>query len=62
MLNIVWPEGFGGGMLKQGWLAYDLILKWNSSRTHLKFELLLQFPQLVFSINYYILEDDHDGG
>lgn len=62
----MYSEGFGGGMLKQGWIAYNLNSKDN-------FQLgLTQVPfgitqynshNWFFSINYYVgLEDDHDMG
>lgn len=62
----MYSKEFGGGMLKQGWIAYNL----NSNDN---FQLgLTQVPfgitqynshNWFFSINYYIgLEDDHDMG
>ncbi len=61
-----YSSGFGGGMLKQGWIQYDF--KDNS-----QFQLgLTQVPfgittynsnSWFFSLNYYVgLEDDHDMG
>ncbi len=61
-----YSSGFGGGMLKQGWVGYDL----NENNN---FQLgLTQVPfglttynsnSWFFSINYYVgLEDDHDMG
>ena len=62
----LYSDGFGGGMLKQGWLAYDFDPK-NEIQVG-----LTQVPfgnttynshNWFFSINYYIgLEDDHDMG
>jgi hypothetical protein len=62
----LYSDGFGGGMLKQGWLAYDF---------NAKKEIQLGLTQVpfgnttynshnwFFSLNYYIgLEDDHDMG
>lgn len=62
----LYSAGFGGGMLKQGWLGYDFDEK-------NKMQLgLTQVPfgntqynsnNWFFSINYYLgLEDDHDMG
>ena len=62
----MYSQGFGGGMLKQGWIAYKL-----NDKDH--FQLgLTQVPfgitqynshNWFFSINYYVgLEDDHDMG
>lgn len=62
----LYSKGFGGGMLKQGWIGYKLNEKNN-------FQLgLTQVPfgitqynshSWFFSINYYVgLEDDHDMG
>lgn len=62
----MYSKGFGGGMLKQGWIGYKLNSKDN-------FQLgLTQVPfgitqynshNWFFSINYYVgLEDDHDMG
>ncbi len=62
----LYSEGFGGGMLKQGWLGYDF-----SDQNNLQIGLT-QVPfgitqynshNWFFSINYYVgLEDDHDMG
>jgi len=62
----LYSEGFGGGMLKQGWLGYDFTPENNLQLG------LIQVPfgitqynshNWFFSINYYIgLEDDHDMG
>ena len=62
----LYSEGFGGGMLKQGWLAYDF-----DSKNEIQVGLT-QVPfgittynsnNWFFSLNYYIgLEDDHDMG
>jgi hypothetical protein len=62
----LYSDGFGGGMLKQGWLAYDF-----NSKDEIQVGLT-QVPfgittynsnNWFFSINYYIgLEDDHDMG
>ena len=61
-----YSEGFGGAMLKQGWIAYDF-----SKTDELQFGLT-QVPfgitkynsnSWFFSLNYYVgLEDDHDMG
>lgn len=61
-----YSEGFGGGMLKQGWIGYDF-----SPENNLQIGLT-QVPfgitqynshNWFFSINYYVgLEDDHDMG
>jgi len=61
-----YSESFGGGMLKQGWFAYDL-----SDKVELQVGLT-QVPfgitqynshNWFFSLNYYMgLEDDHDMG
>ncbi len=61
-----YSSGFGGGMLKQGWVQYDF-------QDNSKFQLgLTQVPfgittynsnSWFFSLNYYVgLEDDHDMG
>lgn len=62
----LYSEGFGGGMLKQGWLAYDF-----DSKNEIQVGLT-QVPfgittynshNWFFSLNYYVgLEDDHDMG
>lgn len=62
----LYSEGFGGGMLKQGWLGYDF-----SKENNLQIGLT-QVPfgitqynshNWFFGINYYVgLEDDHDMG
>ena len=61
-----YSEDFGGGMLKQGWIAYDF-----NEKDELQFGLT-QVPfgitqynsnSFFFSLNYYVgLEDDHDMG
>ncbi len=61
-----YSEGFGGSMLKQGWIAYDF-----NENNELQFGLT-QVPfgltkynsnSWFFSLNYYVgLEDDHDMG
>ncbi|WP_372645130.1 hypothetical protein [Ancylomarina sp.] len=61
-----YSEGFGGAMLKQGWIAYDF-----NENDELQFGLT-QVPfgitkynsnSWFFSLNYYVgLEDDHDMG
>lgn len=61
-----YSEDFGGGMLKQGWIAYDF-----NENDELQFGLT-QVPfgitqynsnSFFFSLNYYVgLEDDHDMG
>ncbi len=61
-----YSEGFGGAMLKQGWVGYDF-----SEQNNLQIGLT-QVPfgntqynshNWFFSINYYVgLEDDHDMG
>ena len=62
----MYSTGFGGGMLKQGWVGYDF-----SSKNNLQIGLT-QVPfgitqynshNWFFSLNYYVgLEDDHDMG
>ncbi len=62
----LYSTGFGGGMLKQGWVAYDF-----NSQDEIQIGLT-QVPfgitqynshNWFFSINYYLgLEDDHDMG
>lgn len=62
----LYSEGFGGGMLKQGWVGYDF-----STENNLQIGLT-QVPfgitqynshNWFFSLNYYMgLEDDHDMG
>ena len=62
----LYSEGFGGGMLKQGWVGYDFN---SQNQLHIG---LTQVPfgitqynshNWFFSINYYVgLEDDHDMG
>ena len=62
----MYSEGFGGGMLKQGWVGYDF-----SPENNLQIGLT-QVPfgitqynshNWFFGINYYVgLEDDHDMG
>lgn len=61
-----YSTGFGGGMLKQGWIGYDF-----TSKDNLQIGLI-QVPfgntqynshNWFFSLNYYVgLEDDHDMG
>jgi hypothetical protein len=62
----LYSQGFGGGMLKQGWLAYDFDTK-NEIQvglTQVPFGITTyNSHNWFFSINYYIgLEDDHDMG
>lgn len=62
----LYSDGFGGGMLKQGWLGYDF-----SAENEIQLGLT-QVPfgitqynshNWFFGINYYLgLEDDHDMG
>ena len=62
----LYSKGFGGGMLKQGWIGYDF-----SKQNNLQIGLT-QVPfgitqynshSWFFGLNYYIgLEDDHDMG
>ena len=61
-----YSDSYGGGMLKQGWIAYDF-----NENDELQFGLT-QVPfgitkynsnSFFFSLNYYVgLEDDHDMG
>ena len=62
----LYSSGFGGGMLKQGWVAYDF-----SDKNALQIGLsqvpfgITQYNShnWFFSLNYYVgLEDDHDMG
>lgn len=61
-----YSEGFGGGMLKQGWLGYDFSTKNNLQigLTQVPFGITqYNSHSWFFSINYYVgLEDDHDMG
>ena len=62
----LYSEGFGGGMLKQGWLGYDFNKNDNLQigLTQVPFGVsLYNSHSFFFSINYYVgLEDDHDMG
>ena len=62
----MYSAGFGGGMLKQGWIGYDF-----NDKNNLQLGLsqvpfgITQYNShsFFFSINYYVgLEDDHDMG
>ncbi len=61
-----YSQGFGGGMLKQGWLGYDFDEYSNLQvgLTQVPFGLTTyNSNSWFFSINYYVgLEDDHDMG
>ncbi len=61
-----YSTGFGGGMLKQGWIGYDFN-EYNNLQvglTQVPFGLTTyNSNSWFFSINYYVgLEDDHDMG
>jgi len=62
----LYSEGFGGGMLKQGWIGYDFNPKNNLQigLTQVPFGITqYNSHNWFFSINYYVgLEDDHDMG
>ncbi len=62
----LYSSAFGGGMLKQGWLGYDLDDKneLQLGLTQVPFEITqYNSSNWFFSINYYVgLEDDHDMG
>lgn len=62
----LYSEGFGGGMLKQGWLGYDFTPENNLQigLTQVPFGITqYNSHNWFFSINYYVgLEDDHDMG
>jgi hypothetical protein len=62
----LYSEGFGGGMLKQGWIAYDFTPENNLQigLTQVPFGITkYNSHSWFFSINYYVgLEDDHDMG
>jgi hypothetical protein len=62
----LYSEGFGGGMLKQGWVGYDFNPKNNIQigLTQVPFGITqYNSHNWFFSINYYVgLEDDHDMG
>ncbi|RIJ50238.1 hypothetical protein D1614_05420 [Maribellus luteus] len=62
----LYSEGFGGGMLKQGWLGYDFTPENNLQigLTQVPFGITqYNSHNWFFSLNYYMgLEDDHDMG
>ena len=62
----LYSEGFGGGMLKQGWVGYDFTPDNNLQigLTQVPFGITqYNSHNWFFSINYYVgLEDDHDMG
>ncbi len=62
----LYSEGFGGGMLKQGWVGYDFTLENNLQigLTQVPFGITqYNSHNWFFGLNYYIgLEDDHDMG
>jgi hypothetical protein len=62
----LYSEGFGGGMLKQGWIGYDFNPKNNLQigLTQVPFGITqYNSHNWFFSINYYVgMEDDHDMG
>lgn len=62
----LYSEGFGGGMLKQGWVGYDFNEKDNLQLglTQVPFGITqYNSHSWFFSLNYYVgLEDDHDMG
>lgn len=62
----LYSEGFGGGMLKQGWIGYDFTPENNLQigLTQVPFGITqYNSHNWFFSINYYVgLEDDHDMG
>ena len=62
----MYSAGFGGGMLKQGWIGYDFSEKNNLQigLTQVPFGITqYNSHNWFFSINYYVgLEDDHDMG
>ncbi len=62
----LYSQGFGGGMLKQGWVGYDFNEKNNLQigLTQVPFgNTTYNSHSWFFSLNYYVgLEDDHDMG
>jgi hypothetical protein len=62
----LYSEGFGGGMLKQGWIGYDFNPENNLQigLTQVPFGITqYNSHNWFFSINYYVgMEDDHDMG
>jgi len=62
----LYSEGFGGGMLKQGWFGYDFTPENNLQigLTQVPFGITqYNSHNWFFSINYYVgMEDDHDMG
>ncbi|QGY44924.1 hypothetical protein GM418_14975 [Maribellus comscasis] len=62
----LYSQGFGGGMLKQGWVGYDFTPENNLQigLTQVPFGITqYNSHNWFFSINYYLgLEDDHDMG
>uniref|UniRef100_UPI003217EF8C hypothetical protein n=1 Tax=uncultured Draconibacterium sp. TaxID=1573823 RepID=UPI003217EF8C len=62
----LYSEGFGGGMLKQGWVGYDFTPENNLQigLTQVPFGITqYNSHNWFFSLNYYMgLEDDHDMG
>lgn len=62
----LYSEGFGGGMLKQGWIGYDFTPENNLQigLTQVPFGITqYNSHNWFFSLNYYMgLEDDHDMG
>ncbi len=62
----LYSEGFGGGMLKQGWIGYDFTPANNLQigLTQVPFGITqYNSHNWFFSLNYYLgLEDDHDMG
>jgi hypothetical protein len=65
MQNTGCIQGFGGGMLKQGWLGYNLNEKdqIHLGLTQVPFGIQQYNSHNWFSMAYYVgLEDDHDMG
>ena len=62
----LYSKGFGGGMLKHGWIEYDFSAKNNLQigLTQVPFGITqYNSNNWFFSLNYYLgLEDDHDMG
>jgi hypothetical protein len=62
----LYSEGFGGGMLKQGWIGYDFNPENNLQigLTQVPFGITqYNSHNWFFSLNYYVgMEDDHDMG
>ncbi len=62
----LYSEGFGGGMMKQGWIGYDFTPDNNLQigLTQVPFGITqYNSHNWFFSLNYYLgLEDDHDMG